>query len=202
MILGITGGIGSGKSLALQWFAHHGIITLNADTIARELVEPGTPVHKAIRQKFGPAILHCDGTIDRSALRQHIMDSDQGRKDLERIMHPQIANVRRRRFRHARDSNQNLVYEAALLFEAGVHRQTDSSLAILCPTDIRMQRVVHRDQRAPDEIRRTMDIQLTDAERCLRADYILSNTSDTAAFYRRLAQLCQRIGISTHDPPA
>ncbi len=177
MILGLTGGIGAGKSTVARWFAQWGASWVSADEVAREVVEPGMTALEALVHELGHAILHCDGTLDRVELARRMFASPRVRLRAEAILHPAIA-ARVKELLAIRPSP--IVYEAPLLFEAGHDALVDRVCVVVAAVQLRVERVEARDGSAAAQVRQRIAAQWSDEERCARADVILENHGDLA----------------------
>ncbi|PKN25155.1 MAG: dephospho-CoA kinase [Deltaproteobacteria bacterium HGW-Deltaproteobacteria-22] len=175
MILGLTGGIGAGKSTVARWFAQWGASWVSADAVSREVVEPGEPALDALVDEIGHAILHCDGTLDRPELAKRMFASPTVRKRAEYILHPAItARVKDLLTRRPHP----IVYEAPLLFEVGHEVLVDLVCVVVAAAELRIERVEARDGVVATEVRRRIAAQWSDEERCAHAGVILENHGD------------------------
>ena len=146
MILGVTGGIASGKSAVSEYFRQLGAAVVSADQLAREVVQPGSPVLEELVAHFGPGILAADGSLDRSALGEIIFADSRARTTLNAITHPAIARRAEERLGRLRESGASLVvYEAPLLFEAGARKRVDAVLVVKIDPAVQLQRLMARD---------------------------------------------------------
>lgn len=177
LILGLTGGIASGKSSVAAMFAELGAVVVSADQLAREAVAPGTPALRALTAAFGTAILNAAGELDRGALAQLVFADPAARERLNAITHPAIAGLAEARLRELRAQNVPLVvYEAALLFEAGAEQRVDRVLVVTVDPDIQRQRLVARDRLETTDAQARMAAQWPQAEKVIRADYVIDNS--------------------------
>lgn len=181
MILGLTGGIGAGKSTVARWFAQWGASWVSADAVAREVVEPGTPALDELVEAFGHGILHCDGTLDRPVLAQRMFTAPGVRETVEGIVHPAITARVEEMFTQL---PHPIVYEAPLLFEAGHDTLVDFVCVVIAGEEQRVRRVQARDGVDGTQVRERIAAQLSDEERCERADVVLENHGDLAALER------------------
>ncbi len=169
-IFGLTGGIGSGKSTVAKLFATHGVPCLDADDIARKLREPGKAGHAAILKQFG--------TVDRSALRELISKDPSAKQTLESILHPLIkteSDLALKKLKQENPSAPFILYEAALLIEAGRIPDFDGLIMVTAPEHLRIKRIMARDQSSLDQATRLVSTQLSDEERAKFAQYIIQN---------------------------
>ncbi|SBT19008.1 Dephospho-CoA kinase [Marinomonas gallaica] len=190
-LIGLTGGIGSGKSTAALLFEELGIEFVDADNIAREVVQPGERCLKQIHDHFGCQILHSDGSLNRSALREIIFQNPDERIWLESVTHPAI----RKRLIHHIDSMKGtyalLVHP--LLFETSQHTLCQYTIALNVPRSLQLDRVVARDNNSKTQVERILDTQLSNEDRCSRADFILENTGNSADLSVKVSMLHNKL---------
>jgi len=186
-VVGVTGGIGSGKTAVTNAFAALGINIVDADLASRVVVEPGTPALTEIARHFGAEILLQDGKLDRAALRRLIF-SDPGQKRwLEQLLHPLIGAEIRRQI--AASSSAYTIFVSPLLIEAGQRQFCDRILVVDVPESLQLQRTMTRDNNDADQVKRIMASQASRAQRLERADDVLENTGTLAELDARIAQL-------------
>lgn len=186
-VLGLTGGIGSGKTAASDFFASKGITVVDADIVAREVVEPGQPAWQAIKQHFGEQALLTDGSLNRAWLRDKVFSEPDERKWLESQTHPRIRDSIIRQLQQATSAYAILV--SPLLFESGQALLTQHTLLIDVPVDIQIARATSRDQNNADQIRRIIAAQMPRDERRARADDIADNSQGLAELHQQLELL-------------
>ena len=186
-VLGLTGGIGSGKSAASDFFAGKGITVVDADIVAREVVEPGQPAWQAIKEHFGEQALLTDGSLNRAWLREKVFSEPDERKWLESQTHPRIRDSIIRQLQQATSAYAILV--SPLLFESGQALLTQHTLLIDVPVDIQIARATSRDQNNADQIRRIIAAQMPRDERRARADDIADNSLGLAELHQQLERL-------------
>lgn len=198
-VLGLTGGIGSGKSLAAQYFRELGITVIDADQVARQVVEPQQPALAKIAEHFGVAILQADGSLNRAALRKRIFDDATERRWLEQLLHPLIKLSIEHSIKVS--CSRYVVLESPLLLETDQHLRCHRILLIDSPEDLQIARVTLRDRSSRDQIQKIMDAQLSRNERRKRADDILLNDKNVSELRSALLQLHQRylIMAQQHD---
>jgi len=190
LAVGLTGGIGSGKSAVADLLVERGAVLIDADQVARQVVEPGGPAYEPLVDRFGPGILAADGTIDRQALAAVAFADDESRLALNAITHPAIGLAMiEARDAHA-DSDDIVVLAIPLLTAA--HRDTvrlHEVVVVDCPTDIALERLLS--QRAFDRADAEARIrsQISREERVREADYVLDNSGDRAALEGEVAKL-------------
>jgi dephospho-CoA kinase len=188
--IALTGGIGSGKSLAAKRFAAHGIPVIDADLIARELVTPGSVALTQIATSFGPEVLQPDGTLDRRALRHVVFKDREARAHLETILHPMIRREMERRMESLKAPYVVLVIP--LLLETGQTELADRVLVVDTPESAQVARVCHRDGQSAAEVRAVMASQCSRQERLAAADDVIDNSGSEAALLARVDDLHAR----------
>lgn len=192
MIIGLTGGIGSGKSTVARAFGERGIGWVDADDVAREVVAPGGPALAAIREHFGASVINQDGALDRAALREIIFEAPEQRQWLEQLTHPLI---RERIIATLEDIQSGpspyVLLVSPLLFESGQAALVDRTLVIDIPTDMQLSRTLERDGVSEANVRAILDAQMSREERCARADDIIDNSHDLEHMQRQVARLDQ-----------
>ncbi len=177
--MGLTGGIGSGKSTVARMFAEQGVPVVDADQIARDVVAPGTDGLAEIRAAFGDSILAPDGSLDRKALAERVFADADARKQLEAILHPRIARASMARFAElASEGHPYAIYEAALLVENGSHRMMSALIVVTASEATQLARVQARDGLSEAEARARMAAQLPLEEKVRVADYVIENDGD------------------------
>ena len=185
-ILGLTGGIGSGKTAASDFFAARGITVVDADIVAREVVEPGQPAWQAIHERYGEQVLLPDQTLNRPWLREKVFADSGERHWLESQTHPRIRASIIRQLQQATSPYAILV--SPLLFESGQAQLTSRTLLIDVPPALQMERACRRDQNNEEQIRRIIAAQMSREERCRLADDIADNSKDLEHLYHQLRQ--------------
>lgn len=187
-VVGVTGGIGSGKSTVCNVFtARHGIPVIDADQVAREVVEPGTPGLAAIVAAFGAEVLGADGRLDRARLRAIVFADPARRTALEAITHPAIRQ--RMREQVAAVTTPYCLLGIPLLAEGGRHDLVDRVLVVDCPEALQVARVQARDNLTEAEVAAIMRTQATREARLRIADDVVLNDGDTAALAGRVDEL-------------
>lgn len=189
-IVGLTGGIGSGKSAVAARFRALGIRVVDADQAARAVVEPGTPALAAIAEHFGAGVIQADGTLDRAALRRLVFDDAEERRWLEQLLHPRIGEWLRARLAEA--PGPYAILESPLLFEGTQHRMVQRSLLVDVPEEVQVARAAARDGNSPEQIRAIMAAQLSRDERRARADDCIDNSGPPEALDAQVEALHRR----------
>lgn len=187
LVIGLTGGIGSGKTAASDYLASKGICVVDADLAARIVVEPGQPALAAIRQRFGDDVIQADGALDRRALREIVFADSNARKDLEAITHPAIGAEIVRQLSASTSPYTLLV--SPLLLESSQHKLANRILLIDVPEEIQLRRTATRDKVAEAQVRAIIAAQMSRDEKRRRADDIVINDSDLPSLHQQLDAL-------------
>lgn len=189
--VGLTGGIGSGKSMVADCFVGHGVPVIDTDVIARDLTAPGGAALAQIRADFGDAVMRADGTLDRAVLRRRVFADAAARRHLEAILHPRIRQAVEAAL--AGMSAPYAVVVIPLLVETGGYRDLlDRVLVVDCPEDVQIARVMARNGLARDEVEAILAAQAGRAERLAVADDVILNTASPEALHAEVAALHQR----------
>ncbi|MDY6918893.1 MAG: dephospho-CoA kinase [Pseudomonadota bacterium] len=178
LVIGVTGGIGSGKTAATDRFQHHGITVVDADLASRLVVEPGRPALASIAEHFGPEVIAADGTLNRRALRQLVFADPVQRRWLEQLTHPLIAQEIVDQIRASRSAYTILA--SPLLLESSQHQMVDRILVIDVPEELQIARVIARDETDEAGVKAIIAAQMSRQERLARADDVIVNDQDLA----------------------
>lgn len=189
LVIGLTGGIGSGKTLATDHFEHLGITVVDADKAARVIVEPGQAALREISQKFGAQVINTDGTLNRTALREIVFSDTTQRKILEQITHPRIAEEIQRQLSISTSAYTILV--SPLLFESGQQRFTRRTLLIDADESLQRTRAASRDSVSEAQIDAIITAQMSREQRRQLADDIVLNDGEIEHLHKALEQLHQ-----------
>ena len=189
--IGLTGGIGSGKTAASDWFATQGIVIVDADVVAREVVALGQPALDEIVATFGAQMLNPDGSLNRTAMREHVFAHPTARQQLEAITHPRIRAEIIQQLAQADSAYVLLV--SPLLFETNQHELVQQTILIDAPEQQQLARASQRDGQTVDSIQRIMQAQMSRAERQQRATHIIFNDGDLRHLQAQLAVLHQQL---------
>lgn len=187
LVIGLTGGIGSGKSEVGHRFARQGIPVIDTDQLSRELVEPGQPALAEIVATFGPDCLDSQGRLRRDNLREQVFADPNGRQHLEAILHPRIRVLIQRRV--AGLSTPYCLVVIPLLIETGMTDLVDRVLVVDVPETEQIRRVVARDSVTEEQARRILAAQARRDQRLARADDVLENVGDLDALDCKIAAL-------------
>ena len=191
--VGLSGGIGSGKSTVARALARRGAVVIDADAIAREVVEPGEPGLAAVVSRFGPEVLAADGGLDRPKLAALVFHDAEARADLNAIVHPLVAAESARRMAAA-PPGAVVILDVPLLVEAA-RSGYDVVVIVEAPEAVRLERLVGRGM-AEDDARRRMAAQASDAERRKVADVVVDNSGSEADLEVQIDSLWARLTAS------
>ena len=174
--IGLTGGLATGKSHVRVRVATIGLPTIDADTIAREVVRPGEPAWRDIRQRFSNDIWKTDGSLNRAALASIIFSDEAARKDLEDILHPRVYSVIRNWLNELALAriHRAAVAEIPLLYETGHDDDFDKVIVVACEAKTQLQRVMARDGLSKEDAQQRIAIQLPTAQKAAKADIVIS----------------------------
>ncbi|MBD8474365.1 dephospho-CoA kinase [Pseudomonas sp. CFBP 8770] len=186
-VLGLTGGIASGKSAAAQRFAELGVHVVDADQASRWVVEPGRPALAALVQRYGVALLQADGSLDRGALRKVIFEDAQERRWVEALLHPLIAEEIARSLASA--TSPYAVFVSPLMVESGQYRTTQRLLVVDAPEAVRVARTLLRDHTTPEQVQAILKAQASREQRLALADDVLVNDRDLAWLHSEVERL-------------
>lgn len=186
-IVGLTGGIGSGKSTVSRFFRELGIHVVDADIAARAIMEPGLPALAAIAEHFGPEVLRSDGTLDRAYLRRVVFADSEQRRWLEQLTHPLIAQWIREQL--LASPPPYAILETPLLFETQQKKHVQRKVVVDVPEDVQLARTMRRDSNSEEQVRAIMAAQMPRQERLASADDVIDNTVSLEEVRRQVQEL-------------
>ena len=189
-IVGLTGGIGCGKTTVGRLFTARGILVIDADEVGKALAQPGQPLLDKICKTFGHEVLHKDGSLNRTTLREKIFADNGLKTQLEAIMHPPILAEMQQQAKQA--SSPYCIFSIPLLFETGQDALVARTLVVDVPCEIQCQRVVQRSGLSLQEVRAIINSQFSREQRLVRADDIIDNSGDVRQLARQVDTLHQR----------
>lgn len=190
LLIGLTGNIASGKTEVARIFADLGATVIDADELAREAVQPGSPALAAISARWGGKVLNADGSLNRAAMRGIAFSNDRDREALNAIVHPAVKRLRDQLVDEARRRGDTVVVAAIpLLFEAGLEQEYDRIILVDAPDDVRLSRLVRRRGLGELEARRMMAAQMPAAMKRAKADVVIENQSDLKALRRAVERV-------------
>jgi dephospho-CoA kinase len=191
-VIGITGGIGSGKSVVSNYLRSLGYALIDADELAREAVMPGEPALVKIAEAFGNGVIATDGTLDRAALAQKAFANQKNTDLLNSITHEDIGRRVDAIIKKVFENTDLVFYDAPLMFETGTSSKCDEIWLITADEQTRLERVMKRDRVSDADIRARMDKQMPEAEKMKRADLIIKNVGTKEDLYYAVDVALQR----------
>lgn len=193
-LIGLTGGIGSGKSTVAQLLVRHGWELVDADQIARDIVEPGQPALTELAQAFGEDILQEDGSLDRGLLASRAFSSREKTAVLNSITHPRINEETQARFDAARQAGADfVVYDMPLLVDKGLHKDMDATIVVDVDAEERVRRLVAYRGLDEEDARRRIAAQIPDDVRRAAADFIIDNNGPREALDEQVEGVVEKL---------
>jgi dephospho-CoA kinase len=180
LLVGLTGGMGSGKTLAASFFKDLGAFVLDADLICRKLVEPGQPAWREISDTFGEEIFTASGNLDRKRLADIVFGDPEKKRTLENILHPKVFELERLEYEAIRNEHPDavVIVDAALLIESGNYKKMDKVIVVNSDEKKRINRILARSNMSEDEINARIKNQMPSEEKVQYADFVLENSLD------------------------
>jgi len=200
LIIGLTGGIGSGKTTVSNLFESLGVPIIDTDVIARELVDNNLSVLAEITDAFGKIILDDNGLLDRNKLAKIVFSQEQKKQQLEKILHPKIRlEVEKaiKIYREKLNRPQYIIIVIPLLFETNFHQLIDKILVVIANEENKIKRIIQRDDRPPEEILSIIKSQVNDSKRISNADDIIENNSDIKELEAKIQELHHKFSNTT-----
>ncbi|MCK5162558.1 MAG: dephospho-CoA kinase [Desulfobacula sp.] len=192
--IAVTGSAGSGKSLVCRRFEAMGLVTLDCDVIARQIVEPGMPGFTKIVELFGQKVVRKDGTLDRARLRNIIVSDLTLRQKMENILHPQIIKEMVFQMENAEFKDKKaVVVEVPLLFELGMEKQFDVTIAVTAQELDLVERISDRDNVAKKDAQKILDLQMPQKDKMARADHVVFNKGTRSELFESVDNLFNKI---------
>lgn len=191
LVVGITGGIGSGKSAVTDRLAQLGITIVDADVAARVVVEPGQPALKAIKDHFGSEVIQQDGSLDRAALRKIVFEHPDERQWLESVTHPAIREEITRQLNS--EDSPYVVLSSPLLLEASQNNLVDLVVVVDVPESVQLERTMRRDDNSAELVHQIMDAQLSRDDRLNAADMVIDNSGSLENLYEQVDLLHEQL---------
>lgn len=193
-LIGLTGGIGSGKSTVAQLLVRHGWELVDADQIARDIVEPGQPALAELAQAFGEDILQEDGSLDRGLLASRAFSNREKTAVLNSITHPRIHEETQARFDAARRAGADfVVYDMPLLVDKGLHKDMDATIVVDVDAEERVRRLVAYRGLDEEDARRRIEAQIPDDVRRAAADFIIDNNGPREALGEQVEGVVEKL---------
>lgn len=195
LAIGVTGNIGSGKStVARIWREHRSALVIDADEIGREAVAPGSDALNKLVSHFGEQVLRPDGTLNRRRTAELAFRTDEDRRVLNSIVHPEIIRRIGKRMRAARGSGvESVVVDAALIFEFGFDSHVDVVVLVDAPREAKIERMVSKETMDRETVERVLEMQMDPEEMKKKSDYVLENTGDLEALRVVALELYDRL---------
>lgn len=190
ILVGLTGGVATGKSTVATMFKRSGAVVIDADELAREVVRPGKPAWQKIVKLFGRTILNPDRSINRHALSAIVFRNRTKLRQLERIIHPRVAQLQTHMFKQAarKDPGTVVIYDVPLLFEAGVDKRMDKIIVVTADRKTQIARLRKRNGLTRAEALRRIRSQMPLTKKISKADYVLDGTASRTTLRKRVGQ--------------
>ena len=196
-LIGLTGGIASGKSTVATILKQLGAAVINADELSREVVQPGKGAWKEIVETFGANVLQSDKTLDRKKLRTVVFDNPDARKKLEAIIHPKVRALAEEKIRELAAAGRSIiVYEVPLLFEGQLHHWLRPVILVACDINTQRQRLRDRDQLTNTEAQQHIDAQMSLEEKRKLADYVIENNGNIEELEQQVKSVLESIAAT------
>lgn len=176
VVIGLTGGIGSGKSTVARQFGSFGVHWVDADDVAREVVEPGTPALAAIADHFEQGILTDDGALNRASLRQIVFEQPEQREWLEGLLHPIIREELVRQLHPGDYTLPYVLLVSPLLLETDQHQLVEQAIVVDVPVEVQIERTMARDTNSREQVERIISAQMSREQRLAQADAVIDNS--------------------------
>ena len=186
LLVGLTGGIGSGKSAVARMLEDRGAVVFDADVLAREAVAPATPGHEAVVERFGPNVLLPGGDLDREALASIVFADPAARRDLEAIVHPEVRRLFAEGCERYQGTDAVVVFGAPLLVETGMHTAFDVLVVVSAPVEQQVERLMRERGMSEAAIRARVDAQLPLEEKAAAADVLIDNAGTLEELERQV----------------
>jgi dephospho-CoA kinase len=195
ILVGLTGGVATGKSTVAKMFARCGAVVIDADQLARKAVQPGKPAWREIVRTFGRGILNPDRTINRRALGAIVFHDKKKLRRLERIVHPRVAREQARLTKQALRNNPNavVIYDVPLLFEAGIDKRVDKTIVVTADRETQIARLAKRNGLTRAEALRRIKSQWPLSRKIRRADIVIKGTLAPASLRRAVLASLDRL---------
>lgn len=191
LLVGLTGGIGSGKSLAAKFFAEQGAHIIDADRISHDLVRQGQPALKEIVEIFGEPVLDSNGNLNRKKLANIIFEDPEKKSALEAILHPKIIEKEQEEYLNICDGNPSaiVIIDAALLIESGNYKNVDKVIVVQTGEEQQVQRILNRGTQTYEQAKARINSQMSFEEKSRYADFILDNQSQPEDLRKKVQEI-------------
>jgi dephospho-CoA kinase len=197
ILVGLTGGVATGKSTVARMFKQCGAVVIDADELAHEVVKPGKPAWREIVKTFGKTVLNADRTFNRRELGAIVFRNQTKRRRLERIIHPRVAREQTRLTKQAarKDSHAVVIYDVPLLFEAGIDTRVDTTIVVTADRETQIARLKTRNDLSRAEAIRRIRSQMPLAKKIQRADHVLNGTLSRPSLRRQVNLLLKYLRL-------
>jgi dephospho-CoA kinase len=197
ILVGLTGGVATGKSTVAKMFKHYGAVVIDADQLARDVVKPGKPAWRAIVILFGKTALNQDRSLNRLALGSIVFRNRTKLRQLERIIHPRVAREQQRLVRRIAKGKPHavVIYEVPLLFEAGVDKRVDTIIVVTTDRGTQVARLTKRNSLSRAEALRRIRSQMPLAKKIQQADHVLNGTLPHPSLRKQVGQLFRSLRL-------
>ncbi|MED4599169.1 dephospho-CoA kinase [Paenibacillus validus] len=198
MNIGLTGGIACGKSTVAAMLVRRGALLVDADRIAREVVEPGTPVLAKVIERFGADLLQEDGSLNRKKLGERIFGDPEARRDLEGLLHPSIRATMRERMRAYENEfpDRLVVVDIPLLYESGLQSMVERVMVVYVPREVQLMRLMARDGLSPEQAEQRLQSQMPIEEKRRLADIVIDNTGSLEETEKQIEAFWKERGLT------
>ena len=197
LLVGLTGGIGSGKSTVARMLEERGAVVFDADLLAREAVEPGTQGHTAVIERFGADVLAPGGELDREALASIVFADPSARRDLEQIVHPEVRRLFAEGSEAYRDTDRIVVFSAPLLVESGMHTAFEILVVVSATVATQIERLMRQRGMSEPAIRARIDAQAPLEDKAAVADFLVDNEGTLAELESQVERLWHDLSART-----
>jgi dephospho-CoA kinase len=197
IVVGLTGGVATGKSTVAKMFKQCGAVVIDADQLARDVVKPGKPAWRAIVKLFGRTVLNPDRSLDRQALGGIVFRNRTKRRQLERIIHPRVAREQQRQVCRVakRNAHAVVIYEVPLLFEAGADKRVDKTIVVTVGCETQVARLKKRNGLSRTEALRRISSQMPLTKKIQQADHVLNGTLPRSSLRKQVGQLFKSLRL-------
>ena len=195
LVVGLTGGIASGKSTVARFFSKLGAWVIDADELARKVVEPGTPGWREVIETFGEDYITPQGELDRKRLARLVFHDPKAKKRLESIIHPRVLALREKITRDIlrKDPQALIIFDVPLLIEADLHKRVDRVVVVWVPREIQIQRLIERDKLTRQEAEKRLENQMPLDEKLPFAHYVVDNSGSKEATEEQVKKIYEEL---------
>lgn len=202
LLVGVTGGLGAGKSTVARMLGDRGGVVVDADVLARQALEPGTRAFKEVCDLFGDEVLTPQGEIDRAALAEKVFADEEKRRALESITHPEVFRKLAGIVEAHQGTNAVVVFDAPLILETGFDQALDVLVVVTAPEEEQVARVVRERGMSSEDARARIAAQVDAEQRAARADVVLANNGGLEPLERQVEELWERLRRQATEKPS